>query len=287
MAYLSICAVYRNEAPYLREWVAFHRVVGVERFFLYNNRSDDDHRAALAPYIEDGTVVLQDWDDWPAQMQTYDDCLKRHRDESRWIGFIDLDEFLFSPTGRPVPEVLTEFERWPGVGVNWAVYGSSGHRTRPPGLVIENYVRRSDNDDLNRHIKSIADPRRVRAFCTPHFFMYSGEPGVAVDENHQLVGDPRPSMSKELSFSLLRVNHYMTKSDEEHHAEDRARPGRQQRSPRGPLHPRTTRRPGTSVERSRRSHDPDVPPGVTGGTLPRRVGPIFQARQLRGSCRRR
>jgi hypothetical protein len=34
MSYLSICAMYRNEAPYLREWVAFHRLMGVERFYL-------------------------------------------------------------------------------------------------------------------------------------------------------------------------------------------------------------------------------------------------------------
>jgi hypothetical protein len=84
--------------------------------------------------------------------------------------------------------------------------------------VIENYVERSANADLNRHIKSIANPRRVRAFCTPHFFMYTGEPGVAVDENHELVGDPRPSMSKTESFSRLRINHYATKSEEEFRA---------------------------------------------------------------------
>jgi Glycosyltransferase family 92 len=217
-AYLSVCAVFRDEAPYLREWVAFHRIVGVERFFLYNNLSQDDHHAALAPYVEDGTVVVQDWPDWPSQMQTYDDCLKRYRDASHWIAFIDLDEFLFSPTGRPVPEVLAEFEQWPGVGVNWCVFGSSGHRTKPPGLVIENYTRRTGNADLNRHIKSIVKPPRVRAFCTPHFFMYMGEPGVAVDENHEPVGDPRPSMSKTESFSRLRINHYATKSDEEYRA---------------------------------------------------------------------
>ena len=57
-AYLSICAVYRDEAPYLREWVAFHSLVGVERFYLYNNRSDDGHREALAPYVEDGSVTI-------------------------------------------------------------------------------------------------------------------------------------------------------------------------------------------------------------------------------------
>ena len=47
-SYLSICAVYRDEAPYLREWVEFHRLVGVERFFLYNNDSVDEHREVLA-----------------------------------------------------------------------------------------------------------------------------------------------------------------------------------------------------------------------------------------------
>ena len=36
MTYLSICAVYRDEGPYLREWIEFHRLVGVERFYLYD-----------------------------------------------------------------------------------------------------------------------------------------------------------------------------------------------------------------------------------------------------------
>jgi hypothetical protein len=214
-AYLSVCAVYRDEAPYLREWVAFHRVVGVERFFLYNNRSVDDHRAALAPFVADGSVEVTDWPDWPAQMQVYQDCLVRHRRDSRWIAFIDLDEFLFSPTGRPLPEVLRDYERWPGVGANWAVFGASGHRERPDGLVIESYTRRTGDPLINRHIKSVVNPLEVRAFCMPHFFMYRGGDGVAVDENGLAITGPPFSMTKSVSFEKLRVNHYATRSEEE------------------------------------------------------------------------
>ena len=29
MHYLAVCAIYRNEGPYLREWIEFHRLVGV------------------------------------------------------------------------------------------------------------------------------------------------------------------------------------------------------------------------------------------------------------------
>jgi hypothetical protein len=217
-AYLSICAIYRDEAPYLREWVAFHRLVGVERFFLYNNRSSDEHREALAPYIADGTVELTDWDDHPAQVQTYDDCIRTHRDDSRWIAFIDLDEFLFSPSGKPVPEILSEYERWPGVGVNWAVYGTSGHEEKPAGLVIENYVRRTDDPGFNRPIKSIADPKRIRNFCLAHYFMYRDEPGVAVDENQRPISGPQFSRTESVSFARLRINHYFTKSEAEFRA---------------------------------------------------------------------
>jgi hypothetical protein len=35
--YLSICAIFRHEAPYLREWIEFHKLIGAERFFLYDN----------------------------------------------------------------------------------------------------------------------------------------------------------------------------------------------------------------------------------------------------------
>lgn len=212
-AYLSICAVYRDEAPYLREWVEFHRLVGVERFFLYDNNSGDDHRRALAPYVDDGSVTIHDWPQWPAQIQAYDDCLKRHRDDSRWTAFIDLDEFLFSPEGIPLPEVLREFEEFPGVGVNWAVFGSSGHRDKPPGLVLESYVRRSDDPGINRHVKSIVNPRRVRAFCLPHFFMY--DQGLAVDERRRPITGPPFSHTDGVSFERMRLNHYAVKSEEE------------------------------------------------------------------------
>ncbi|HZO60835.1 MAG TPA: glycosyltransferase family 92 protein [Solirubrobacterales bacterium] len=226
--YLSACAVYRNEGPYLREWVAFHKLVGVERFYLYNNRSEDDgHREALAPYIEDGTVVLHEWPDClpprvvtgeATQTATYQHCLQNHGEDSRWIAFIDLDEFLFSPTGRALPDMLSEYERWPGVGVNWAMFGPSGHITRPEGLVTESYVRRSNRKGHNEKIKSIVDPRRVRNFCLAHFFVYHGEPHLAVDENHRPI-DARPgsplSITDEVSFEKLRVNHYTTKSEEE------------------------------------------------------------------------
>ena len=50
--YLAMCTMYRDHAAYLAEWIEFHRLVGAERFFLYDNGSTDNHREVLAPYVD-------------------------------------------------------------------------------------------------------------------------------------------------------------------------------------------------------------------------------------------
>lgn len=209
--YLAVCAIYRWEADYLREWVAFHRLVGVDRFFLYDNASQDAHLEALAPFIADGSVVLHDWQVFPGQRPAYDHCVAEHREDARWIAFIDCDEFLFSPTGRPVPEVLRSYERFAGVGVNRVWMGTSFHETRPAGLVIENFVHRLDVPDPNTSVKSIVDPTRVERVFNAHSFVYA-DGGHAVDENMVPV---EGHTAASYTFERLRINHYFTKSEEE------------------------------------------------------------------------
>jgi hypothetical protein len=212
-AYLSVCAIFRDEARYLREWVAFHRLVGVDRFYLYDNRSTDDYLEALAPYLADGTVEVRDWRLYPGQLAAYEHCAAEHREDSRWIAYIDIDEFLFSPTGRPVPEILVDYEAWPGVGVHIDAFGTSGHVTPQPGLVIENYVRRAREENTKGMIRSIVDPARVESCHGTHAFIYH-DGALAVDETKEPIGPPL-SHTEKMSHSLLVVNHYWTKSEEE------------------------------------------------------------------------
>lgn len=58
---LAVCALFRNEARYLDEWVRFHHAMGAQHFFLYDNNSDDDPRSVLAPFIDAGGVTLIPW----------------------------------------------------------------------------------------------------------------------------------------------------------------------------------------------------------------------------------
>ena len=203
--YLAACAIFRNEARYLAEWVAFHLALGVEHLFLYNNLSEDAFAVELSPFVDEGTVTLVDWPMYPGQNQAYDDCIERTRGNWRWVAFIDLDEFLFSPRMRPVPDLLTRFEHVPGVGVPWVQFGTSGHPTPPPGLVIENYTRRRVGRRNLRQFKSVVDPAAVTKTLGPHSFQYADRryPG------------PVPCFA---SVHDLRVNHYFTRSEAEFQA---------------------------------------------------------------------
>ena len=241
---LAVCAVFRDEGPYLAEWVEFHRLVGVGHFFLYDDRSRDAGREVLAPYVREGLVTLTKCAMPLAsggQAWAYADALRRASGRVRWLAFIDIDEFLFSPEQESLVNVFAEFEQHPGVVVNWQVYGSSGLQSRPEGLVIESFTRRAETDWVrNRRVKSVVDPARAVRSMGPHFFEYSaGE--LAVTENQEpvtlvrnsmperrlnrvLAGVPamnvdpyaiRESSVGRVSVSRLRINHYAVRSRQE------------------------------------------------------------------------
>jgi hypothetical protein len=228
--YLSICTIYRDHASYLAEWLEFHLLVGADHFFLYDNGSVDDHLDVLRPYLDEGIAEVQEWPIHPGLEPAFGHCIENHRLDSRWIAFIDIDEFLFSPIGDPVSEILREFESAPGVGVNRVPFGPSGHKTRPPGLVIESYLRRSPSSITQTAIKSIVDPGAVEACMGAHYFSYLDgrcavdELGRTLDPTREIPPEiamagkkPKTNAAFTESFSIerLRINHYATKSIEE------------------------------------------------------------------------
>jgi hypothetical protein len=221
-AYLAACTIYRDDADYLAEWIEFHRLFGVERFVLYDNGSTDHHLEVLSPYLESGLATRHEWpgpflgrNGRPKALFTaFEHCVGAHRDDARWIAFLDVDEFLFSPAGTQLPEVLRDFEEAPGVVVSRAEFGPSGHMTKPEGLVIESYVERVPlRPDDEAPYKSIVTPGAVKRCLSAHSFVYRD--GLPVDENGRRVDPLKRITRKPVAWSRLRVHHYFTRSEEE------------------------------------------------------------------------
>jgi hypothetical protein len=221
-AYLAACTIYRDDAEYLPEWLEFHRLAGVERFFLYDNGSVDNHLEILGPYIDEGVVVRHEWpgpfrghNGRPmALFSAFEHCAGAHRDDARWVAFLDMDEFLFSPADVPLGEVLRDYDDHPGVVVSRAEFGSAGHVDKPPGLVIESYLERRPLKPDDRLVyKSIVEPGQITRCLTAHSFEYRD--GVPVDEERRPIDPWRYLTRKPPVWERLRIHHYFTKSEEE------------------------------------------------------------------------
>jgi hypothetical protein len=248
--YLAICAIFRDESRYLREWIEFHKLVGVDHFFLYDNGSIDDPERVLQPYLAEGSVTLRPWPipfHQYAQRDAYADCIERARGVVRWLAMIDIDEFLFSPGSDRLTPVLRQYETYPAVVAHWQIYGSSHNAQASDAPVIERFTHRGRTDWVrNRKVKSIVDPARtlrpIGMGC--HHFEYAGN-ASAVNERGEPVYRGRRNRYKKalrpfyrqlaplwdalnldpyngtditnrsLSIEHLRINHYAVKSREE------------------------------------------------------------------------
>lgn len=210
--HLAVCAIAKNEGAYFREWIEWHLGVGVEKFYIYDNDSEDNTREVLKPYIESGVVEYNYFPGKKMQLAAYDDCLERHRLDTRWIAIIDLDEFIVPVKDKSITQFLDRFEDASVVEINWLVYGSGGARKKLPGGVMERFRCHSLPDHiLNRHVKSIVNPRRVFSVIGCH--EVARLCGKAYDSHGNRIN--RNFRDRTPQQDVIRINHYAIKSYEE------------------------------------------------------------------------
>ena len=209
---LALCAIAKDEGPYFVEWIEWHLSKGVEKFYIYDNESSDGTRELLDPYIRRGVVDYTYWPGYRRQIAAYDDCLERHRFESRWIGFIDLDEFIVPVKDSSIPEFLSRFGNFAAVEINWLVYGSGGQTEKGTEPVMERFrCHSTGSHPLNRVVKSIVDPRHVCLMTGCHEAARLS--GQAADSHGAPV--TKHFKEREPQHDVIRINHYAVRSFEE------------------------------------------------------------------------
>ncbi|MHC1782816.1 MAG: glycosyltransferase family 92 protein [Anaerolineaceae bacterium] len=211
MDYLDLCLIAKNEDDYLQEWVDYHILLGVEHFYIYDNDSAVSIRKTLEDYILAGWVSIIDIHGPKQQMYAYDHCLRTFGKLSRWIGFIDTDEFFVPKTTASLPELLEPYEACAGLAVSSLFFGSGKNKKKPACGQIAAYRQRTPTQfGMNRLVKSIMQPSKTLMPMSPHLFFSQGEDYI-VNENFQKVYTQYfPHHSEK-----IQLNHYFTRSYEE------------------------------------------------------------------------
>ncbi len=209
---LGITSLQRGRAAYLLEWIAFHQVVGFERFIIYSHGPDLEQEALLDCLIRVDPSIS--WyrmgHKWRVpQLEANRHSWRAHGKEVDAMAFIDGDEFLYSPDGE-LRDTVTQLliPEASALAVYWMIYGSSGHLDEPDGLLLEQFTRHAEsNFDTNRHIKIVLRSGEDAKFVNSHFFF---TPKGTVDELGRRIQQPVSPFPP--SHKHLCINHYVTQS---------------------------------------------------------------------------
>ncbi len=215
--YVSIVAIFKDE-PDILEWIEYHILIGVERFYLYDNESDEKYYKMLQPYIDLGIVVYKKIYGKCLQIPAYQDAIYRYKNETEWMAIIDLDEYIVPVEKDNLKDFLKDYEQYPAIVANWVMFDSNGLIERNPAkTVIESFtsVYRNYNTLINCTIKSIVKPTKVRYINSVHACIYKNNE-LAVNENFEKIAGGSYFYTKSNSIKKIRINHYHCKSRKEY-----------------------------------------------------------------------
>ena len=130
---ILVVTAMKNEAPFILEWIAYNRMIGVDHFLVYTNDCTDNTVALLDRLAELGLVTRRDNPYAPGgkvkpQHAALKDAVRQpvYR-QADWIVTIDLDEFIAVHVGDGTLGALFAACNHPNaISLTWRFFGNGG-----------------------------------------------------------------------------------------------------------------------------------------------------------------
>lgn len=221
---LALHAMFKDEAPWLEEWLDWHFSQGVDHVFLTNDGSSDHYQEVLTPYLKKGLVSLEDSIDdldFYHREQVAKNRLLQGAGDFQWIAFLDVDEFLYSDI--PLKDLLKQLPKnSSGMVLNWLIYGTAHQESLKKGeRLLEKLNRRfPDGHEEHRQVKTIVACGKGAAFFhhNPHFPNYSPWAPLHWQDGQRF----RPNQSR-LLHSPAHIKHFWYRTEAYFKSQKRAR----------------------------------------------------------------
>ncbi|MEL7116856.1 MAG: glycosyltransferase family 2 protein [Pseudomonadota bacterium] len=167
----TLVATAKNEAPFLLEWVAYHKMIGFDHIIIYQNDSNDMTDRMLRILREMGVVR---YFHNPAPRGSYQvRAYKRATGlaeyvASDWAMALDLDEFLHIKCGQGrLEDLVREIPDADQICINWRLFGSSGRAELTEDLVTARFTTCDRPDHITRRLIGFKTLFRTARFGRP------------------------------------------------------------------------------------------------------------------------
>lgn len=233
----------KNEAPFLLEWVAYHKLIGFDEIVVCSNPSNDGMEEILAALDQAGEIrhlqTVVGKGESPQIIASKHFTREVGYRDGDWYMWLDADEFLNVHVGDRTVDALIE-----AIGarfcalINWRVFGSNGH-SRFPGRFIDTAFTGAASVDFPAHYEQKTFFRfssAVRSFGLqginrPLMARQSGLTTKDIVVGAGIEGDPESIKHRrwlrgfdtratarvalhEVGWSLAQINHYIVRTPE-------------------------------------------------------------------------
>ena len=227
-----IVGCMKNEAPYIIEWVAYHRAMGVDNFLIYTNGCEDGTAEILDRLQEMGVLQHRNNDEWKGnspQQYALNQSLKEPLiKNAEWIIHIDVDEFMNVRTGNGTLQDF--FDAVPdatNVAMTWRMFGHNGVTQLNNEMVIDQFETCSPKFCPKPHtvwgfktmFKNIGAYEKISCHRPNKLFdgfqnKVKWVNGSGKDMTKDVAEKGWRSSKKNVGFDLLQLNHYALRSAE-------------------------------------------------------------------------
>jgi len=208
----SVCvvAIIKDEGAFLMEWIAYHRIIGITHFFLYDDGSSPPLSNSIKQFSEYVTIIP--WNDEHTLLEGRNRQTKAYLHATRkliasyeWVAFIDCDEFLVFPQHDYIQPFLDNFPNAGCISLNWLVFGHNGHYEDPEGLVTASFTRR--RSEPSERVKSICRTKAITNIPSAHYCLVKRGWHRVDPNNIKFRVGLYPGRTR-----LAHVNHYQCRS---------------------------------------------------------------------------
>jgi hypothetical protein len=220
---VTLCGIFKNEGRYVKEWLIYHYLIGINKFLVYlNDNTDSSIETILSLSFRDKIDIIE-FSGKVNQQKIYTESIKNLCNTDWFVG-LDIDEFLFIKQEDTIQNYLSReiFNGCGGIALFQNVFGHSNHVVRPNGLVIENYLHINiDYPHFNKQYKFNRSPDdlfkfnkvivRVKDFIsTEKLRLYKTTNPVVIESGEVFIPH-----RYQRSVDNIVINHYFTKSLED------------------------------------------------------------------------
>ncbi|WP_311734951.1 glycosyltransferase family 2 protein [Alloyangia mangrovi] len=227
-----ILGCMKNEAPYIVEWIAYHRAIGFDDFLIYSNGCEDGSDRILDRLHRMGVLQHRDNNGWSGnspQQHALDAALKEELiQNAQWVLHSDVDEFVNIRCGNgTLDDLFAAAPEATHFALTWRLFGHGGVQALKDVPVIGQFTACAPRYCPKPHttwgFKTLM--RGVRAYeklsChRPNKLRQEAETevkwanGSGIDMTTEALRSGWRNSRKSIGYDLVQLNHYALRSAE-------------------------------------------------------------------------